>query len=755
MIFAFHCAEYEHHNPVHTNERTDAELLTGYVQKGPFTQGASVLVASLNERFEIFDRDSGVVMDNTGYFELPRDEAALVHRIVAQGYSYHEVLGTMTETPLTLRAIVTQNMKAGNVNVLTTLAHDRIQKLVLEDGLAITDAVCRAETEVMSLFGIQDASVSGFCTMNIARSGNRNGALLAASLLVLGDTTAQAAMQLMTALSSDLKGDGIVNDSILVRRLVRHAERLHPAEIRQHLGSYYENLNMTYIIAPFELYAMRLLPFHVISVLPGPGESDQAVESVILMDFNKAVHPAMSGPGWVSVSGPDQEITGSLLIENGSRLVFVPGAPLPYETDITVLLGPGFMAEDSTALGIPYSWTFASQKAPLPPGLPDALSFGEPYGAGSLTISNSGGDTLFWELTSTRSWLQPDPAQGWCTDMSTQVLVSVDTSGLEPGTHAGSLYLKSNGGDDSVAVTLVIPAYPEISLSGPDTLDFGIRDSSRSLEIRNSGTGILVWQTEPDAEWLSVDPPNGQTGRTAESIQVTIDRNLMSGGYYAGHIVFTSNGGNDTLTVFAEAPYKLEIRPDASESRDASVCSLPCTISQTIMNSPCQDSNLDSLTVLRLESWTYSGYQGHYRSFLGFDLSMLDADAVVDSAVLALYFPDEPEAGHAGDNGYIVHRVIADWNAATVTWANQPAVAGGMSATDRVVVPESVSETQDYRIDVTDMVRFWQAGPAQNFGMRLSLNNETFYRRVSVASSDAADENRRPKLTVYYRETVP
>jgi hypothetical protein len=142
---------------------------------------------------------------------------------------------------------------------------------------------------------------------------------------------------------------------------------------------------------------------------------------------------------------------------------------------------------------------------------------------------------------------------------------------------------------------------------------------------------------------------------------------------------------------------------------------------------------------------------------LGFDLSFIPANAVIQNANLSLYAWDRTDGmgqhqALSGPNGFWLQRITSSWDEASVTWNHQPTV----TTTNQAVLPESVSPTQDYtNIDVTAMVQDMVQNPSAGYGMLLRLQDEAYYRRVNFCSSDHPNPGLRPRLAVAYSTGMP
>ena len=130
--------------------------LNGAVQKGPFIVGSSVRVANL----DIDTNPTGLVFststrDDQGQFTLELPATDIVS-IEGTGYYYNEATGSLSQSPLTLRALYaigTGRADDAFVNAITHLTYDRVQRLIV-GGLAYDDARLQAEQELKTGLGV-------------------------------------------------------------------------------------------------------------------------------------------------------------------------------------------------------------------------------------------------------------------------------------------------------------------------------------------------------------------------------------------------------------------------------------------------------------------------------------------------------------------------------------------------------------------------------------------------------------------------
>jgi hypothetical protein len=161
------------------------------------------------------------------------------------------------------------------------------------------------------------------------------------------------------------------------------------------------------------------------------------------------------------------------------------------------------------------------------------------------------------------------------------------------------------------------------------------------------------------------------------------------------------------------------------------------------VSSVIPDSPAGYVTYFASQAWTWNGTPGTVRSLMQFDFSALPAGATITEAKLYLHHdPANPHSSLTSSNASYLDRVTSPWTANTANWNNQPSV----TPVNRVSLPESTSPDQDYTLDVTAMVQDMIANG--NYGMRLSLQTETYYAMMYFASGNNADATLQPELVL-------
>lgn len=211
------------------------------------------------------------------------------------------------------------------------------------------------------------------------------------------------------------------------------------------------------------------------------------------------------------------------------------------------------------------SVTMRVSDEPLPPTLevnPTALDFGTTDTVEELDVENAGTGTVNWTLTENIAWLDTSITNGSTSSTPTTVVVSVDRTGLAPGTHTDNIEFTSDGGDVTVTVSITVPGPTPLLGVNPASLDFKTNKTSLEFTIRNTGTGTLNWTLTESLPWLSIDVAAGSTTTETEVITVTVDRTGLSPDNYSGVIAANSNGGTANINIsMVVAPPQLVVTP--------------------------------------------------------------------------------------------------------------------------------------------------------------------------------------------------
>lgn len=179
------------------------------------------------------------------------------------------------------------------------------------------------------------------------------------------------------------------------------------------------------------------------------------------------------------------------------------------------------------------------------------LDFGNTATTLTLDIRNTGSAELMWQVSEDIQWLNCVPTSGSTSiGKTSSVIVNVDRSGLSRGTYTQTIAIASNGGSQTVKVTLSVQGLA-VSVS-PEELDFGSTSSSMQLTLNNTGSQSVSYTLIPSNNWIKPSKTQG-VFTSIENLTVAVDRTGFSEGNYKGSLTLTA--GNQTI----EIPVRMNI----------------------------------------------------------------------------------------------------------------------------------------------------------------------------------------------------
>jgi predicted MPP superfamily phosphohydrolase len=132
---------------------------------------------------------------------------------------------------------------------------------------------------------------------------------------------------------------------------------------------------------------------------------------------------------------------------------------------------------------------------------PTSLSFAVAETQKSFTISNTGGGTLTWSLSSNQGWLTASPTSG---SGNAAVTVNVNRSGLDSGTYSGIITINSNGGSQTVSVSMQV----QVQTQNPVLANVGISPPNYSVPVTPP---VTVSRGGQFRAWYFINNPNSQS----------------------------------------------------------------------------------------------------------------------------------------------------------------------------------------------------------------------------------------------------
>jgi hypothetical protein len=198
---------------------------------------------------------------------------------------------------------------------------------------------------------------------------------------------------------------------------------------------------------------------------------------------------------------------------------------------------------------------------------PTRLSFTATQGGAdpatqSISVSNLGGGTPTWSVSSDSAWMSRTPNSGTGTGVLT---IGVTTGSLTAGTYNDAVKIWLPGVTTSVTVPVTFtigsaPVPPALGAS-PTSLSFtatkgGAAPATQNLNISNTGGGTLNWTASDNATWLTLSRISG-TGNALVTVSAVAGAAAV--GTYSGSITLNVIGGASvtlpvTLTVSRQRP---------------------------------------------------------------------------------------------------------------------------------------------------------------------------------------------------------
>ena len=117
-----------------------------------------------------------------------------------------------------------------------------------------------------------------------------------------------------------------------------------------------------------------------------------------------------------------------------------------------------------------------------------------------------------------------------------------------------------------------------VSISAPDSLDFGSNTDSLTFAITNSGAGVLEWMINAEKSWITVSPDSGSTTTEIDTVTVNINRSGLNSGSFSDSVTVNSNGGSKKVFIRVTVPNRSPVvtmpLPDTSLSSQSLIQNL-------------------------------------------------------------------------------------------------------------------------------------------------------------------------------------
>ncbi len=237
------------------------DIISGYIQKGPFINGTSIMISELNSTLGPTGRVFvSQITDNNGSFEIRNISLNSNYvELIANGYYFNENTGDVSASQLTLHALSDlADSSLINVNILTELEKDRVKQLVSQ-GKDFVSSKIQAQNEVLKIFNYSKTDLRLSEYLDISKNGEDNAILLAISIIMQGFRNEAELTELIAALSTDIKEDGVLNNQVLGQQLINDISRINISDVRNNIVNRYSDLSKMIAIPDFEQYIHQFI----------------------------------------------------------------------------------------------------------------------------------------------------------------------------------------------------------------------------------------------------------------------------------------------------------------------------------------------------------------------------------------------------------------------------------------------------------------------------------------------------------------
>lgn len=221
---------------------------SGVAQKGPLIQGATVTAQELDASLSPTGKQySYQILSNLGSFSPTSTFGSQYIGLNATGYYFDEVANAVSSGTVTLNGY--SDLTADpvlNVNILTTLAYQRIQHLMASSNLTFAAARAQAEGEVLAALNLPTGSYGNFGALDLSGGTDGDHILAAISSVFVNGNSSGPLSQLIANFQSDFGVNGKITSVTTKTALANSGKSLNPAAVAANLTQAYASIGVTF-----------------------------------------------------------------------------------------------------------------------------------------------------------------------------------------------------------------------------------------------------------------------------------------------------------------------------------------------------------------------------------------------------------------------------------------------------------------------------------------------------------------------------
>jgi N-acetylneuraminic acid mutarotase len=472
---------------------------SGVAQKGPLIKGSTVTAQELDATLSPTGKQyTYQINSDLGTFSPTSTFGSQYIGLNATGYYFDEVQNDVSSGTATLESYSDLSVeRVVNVNILTTLAYQRIRNLVVTSKMSFSASRTQAEGEVLAALNIPVGGYGTFGTLDLSGTSDGDHILAAiSSLFIYGNQAGQLSL-LINNFQNDLGTNGTLTSAATKTALAAAAKALNPGAIAANLNGRYASLGVTLTATDIADWidqdgdgVVGKFKFQV------PDATPSTTFTFPTFVVNRLVGTSVSvTAGQLAVNGTPS--TGSVTVSAGDVVTLSPKAgSFPNGVLNVYLLSAGTrVARVSFVNGL-----LSIAVTPAMPSMAKGLTE-------QFVATGTFSDTSTADLTNTVTWSSGTPA-----------VATVNATGLARGVATGSATITATSGSVTGRETLTVTAAVLESLAiTPTSPRSGI-----GLTRQLTATGTYSDGTTADvtnlANWTSSAPAvatvGSQTGLT-------------------------------------------------------------------------------------------------------------------------------------------------------------------------------------------------------------------------------------------------
>jgi hypothetical protein len=469
---------------------------SGVAQKGPLIKGSTVTAQELDSNLSPTGKQyTYQTASDLGTFSPTSNFGSQYIGVNATGYYFDEVQNAVSSGPITLNGysdLATESVL--NINLLTTLAYQRIQHLVVDSHLTFTAARTQAEREVLTALNIPPASYGSFSILDLGGSSDGDHILAAISSIFVYGNSGGPLSVLMANFQSDLGTNGVITNAATKSALAAAAKAINAPAIAANLTQEYSSVGVIFTATDIAEWidqdgdgVVGKFKFQV------PDATPSSAFTLPAFVVNSVAGTSVSvSAGRLSVNGT--QVTGAASVQAGDTLAVSPGVGAFSNGTLAIYLVSG---TTKTARVTFVSGLLSIAVTPNTPSLPKGLTQ-------QFKATGTFSDTSTADLTNSVSWTSNTPT-----------IATVNaSSGLAQTVAVGSTLITATSGSVSGSGTLnVTGAILESFLIAPNPAFSGV-GLTNQLVATGTYSDATTANVTTMAVWASSTPSVATVGPT-------------------------------------------------------------------------------------------------------------------------------------------------------------------------------------------------------------------------------------------------